>query len=339
MNLGWRAAGISCFLSLILSACAPGIVAPGPATTAPHLSVSMFVAADGAELPLRTWQPEDREPKAVILALHGFNDYANFFDDPGDFLARRGIASYAYDQRGFGAAPAPGRCAGTPAYAGDAADAARAVKRRHPGIPLYIHGTSMGGAIAMLALTGDNPPPVDGVILAAPAVWGRATMPWYQRLSLWIGAHTLPWLTVTGQGLGIVPSDNYEMLVRLGRDPKIIKETRIGTIYGLVNLMDAALESAAKLTTPALILYGEKDEIIPKVPTRMMLERLPETARSHQRIALYQAGYHMLLRDLQASAVWKDMARWVIDPKAPLPSKADRRDLAILGLKKEAETK
>jgi hypothetical protein len=37
----------------------------------------------------------------------------------------------------------------------------------------------------------------------------------------------LPGLKVTGRGLGITPSDNLEMLRALGRDPLVIKETRI----------------------------------------------------------------------------------------------------------------
>jgi alpha-beta hydrolase superfamily lysophospholipase len=41
--------------------------------------------------------------------LHGFNDYSNAFEVPAQALAWRGIATYAYDQRGFGEAPLRGR--------------------------------------------------------------------------------------------------------------------------------------------------------------------------------------------------------------------------------------
>ena len=75
------------------------------------------MAADGAELPLRSWLPQAGPPDAVLVALHGFNDYSNFFDGPGRWLAGRGIASYAYDQRGFGGAPHRGLWAGTEALA------------------------------------------------------------------------------------------------------------------------------------------------------------------------------------------------------------------------------
>ena len=154
-------------------------------------------------------------------------------------------------------------------------------------------------------------------------------MPWYQRLALWIGANAVPQMTLTGRGLDIVPSDNHEMLVRLNQDPLVIKQTRIDTIYGLVNLMDAALAAAPDLTTPTLVLYGERDEIIPKAPTRRMLETLPA---SRHRVALYKNGFHMLLRDLQAATVWRDMVAWINNQNAPLPSKADQRSLGSLGI-------
>ena len=38
----------------------------------------------------------------------------------------------------------------------------------------------------------------------------------------------------------------------------------------------------------------------------------------------------MLLRDLQARTVWVDIAAWITDPGAPLPSGADERAATIL---------
>src|SRR5260370_1286892 len=118
------------------------------------------------------------------------------------------------------------------------------------GVPFYLLGDSMGGAVAVEAMTGESGTPVpdvDGVILTAPAVWGRATMDLVPRLALWAGVRLAPGLTLTGRGLEIKPSDNIPMLRALSRDPLVIKETRVDTIYGLVDLMDAALDSAPLL--------------------------------------------------------------------------------------------
>ena len=311
-------------LLLCVAACAPTIRPPGPSVISPGLAKDYVIVADGALLPLHSWLPEG-QLQAVILALHGFNDYGNFFAAPGTWFAAHGIAAYAYDQRGFGAAPDPGMWPGAAALSADLTAATRLLRARHPGIPFYLLGESMGGAVVMTAVTGDDPPPVDGVILSAPAVWARSTMPAYQRGALWLAAHTVPWMTLSGRGLQRQPSDNIEMLRALGRDPLVIKETRVDAVWGLTNLMDAALAAAPRLPTPALILYGEHDQIIPEEPIDRMIASLPAgSGDSGRRVIRYPGGYHMLLRDLDAETVWSDILAWIDKPDRLPPSLASR---------------
>ena len=329
-----RALAAAALLLLLLAACATPMTYPaGPRAAAPQFDRDRFIAADGAVLPFRKWLPENGAPRAVIVALHGFNDYSNFFAEPGAWLAERGVASYAYDQRGFGESPGRGLWAGEETMARDLADFVALVRARHPGLPVHVLGESMGGAVAMTAATGPTPPAADGIILSAPAVWGRAAMSWYERLALWVAAHTFPGMTLTGRGLNITPSDNVEMLRALGRDPLVIKETRVETIHGLVGLMDAALAAAPRFQARALVLYGRKDEIIPGRPTFDMVRRLPGLAAARQSFALYKDGYHMLLRDLQAETVWRDILAWIGDAAAPLPSGADGEARTVLAEK------
>ena len=309
---------------LFAAACAPIVRPPGEPINRPLLAGDFFHTADGLVLPVKSWRPQKDPPRAVLIALHGFNDYSNFFAAPGTFLATRGIASYAYDQRGFGAAPGHGLWPGIDALIADLKTFTGLVRDRHPGTPIYLLGESMGGAVIMVAIADGDAPEADGIILAAPAVWGRVTMPWYQRLALWIGVRLMPGAEVTGQGLKITPSDNIEMLKALGRDPLVIKATRVDAIYGLTNLMDRALELSARLKGPALILYGQKDEIIPRKPTQIMLDRLPAAVSGGPRLAIYEDGFHMLLRDLQAETLWRDIAHWIADPASPLPSGAEK---------------
>jgi acylglycerol lipase len=292
----------------------------------PRFADHEFVTTDGQRLPLRKWLPAG-EVEAVILALHGFNDYSRAFDGPGKAWAKDGIATYAYDQRGFGAAPERGRWPGRAGLAIDAATAGGILRRLYPGVPLYLLGESMGGAVAIVAMTGESGTPipdVDGVILAAPAVWGRSTMDLLPRVALWAGVRLMPGLTLSGRGLHIEASDNLPMLRALSRDPLVIKETRVDTIWGLVNLMDAALASAPRLRPRLLLMYGASDEIIPKGPIRRFVGALPHDPRNPRSLAYYEHGYHMLLRDLDGPMVVADVAGWVLAPGAPLLSGADR---------------
>ena len=274
---------------------------------------------DGKALPLRTWPARDR-PKAVLLALHGFNMYSNYFAEPASWWAGRGITTYAYDQRGFGAAPEASIWGGGDAMAADARTMLALLAQRHPDLPIYLLGDSMGAAVAVLAMTG---PEADaartrtaGVILVAPGLWGGSSMHPVLRVGLWLSAHTIPWNTATGSSLHRRASDNIPMLRALGRDKLVIRHTRIDAVYGVTQLMGRAFDAAPHLRRPSLILYGKRDEIVPAGPVFETIARLPKTPR----VALYPDGWHMLLRDLQAKVVWNDIASWIDDPAAPLPS-------------------
>lgn len=309
-------------MTLLLNGCAPAIKQLAPTAGIAQLTESAFITADAAQLPISSWPVSN--PKAVVVALHGFNDYRRFFTSAAEYLQQQQIYSYAYDQRGFGESPDTGIWAGSDTYCNDLAQLTALLKNRHPGVPVYWLGESMGGAVVIDAISRGEIPAPNGVILSAPAVWGRKTMPWYQTSLLWTLSHTLPWMTLTGKGLEIMPSDNIEMLRALGRDPLVIKETRVDALYGLTNLMDEALDSADKLTANTLLLYGKKDEIIPPEPTRLFVQNVLSHQPDHKTIALYENGYHMLLRDLQAPLIWKDIAHWILEGQNSLPSGADR---------------
>ena len=326
MRLKITATVLAAGLLLWLQACATTVMPPGPGPTTPRLEAQRIFMTDGMALPLHAWTPSDNPghpPKAVILALHGFNDYGKAFEGPAGWWAARGIATYAYDQRGFGAGPHRGLWAGTETMVADVRTAARLIRERYPGVPLYLLGESMGAAVAAAALTRPAAPEVAGAVLVAPAVWARETMPFYQRAALWMAVRLAPWAKFSGRGLDIQASDNIEMLRGLGRDPLVIKRTRVSAMDGLTELMSEAFEAAPRFEVPALVLYGRKDEIIPPGPTLDFWRNLPVGAARDQRRVFYADGWHMLLRDLGAGAVLADIAHWMMDRHAPLPSGSD----------------
>jgi acylglycerol lipase len=220
----------------------------------------------------------------------------------------------------------------------------RLIAQRHPNVPLFVAGESMGGAVIIAAVAEGRLPNVEGVVLSAPAVRGRETINVFGRVGLWLGAHTVPWLAGSPPpNLGFLPSDNIEMLRALGRDPLVIKETRIDAFYGLINLMDDALEASSRFNREALILVGRHDNLIPSGPTGLMLSRMPPANGRDRRVAVYRDGYHMLFRDLQAPVVHRDVAYWILtrkmDPMAGLPSGADKHDATAIADVPHAEPK
>jgi alpha-beta hydrolase superfamily lysophospholipase len=316
-------------LAFFLGACAPRIQPPGPGPATPALTAETLTMEDGAKLPLRVWRPGS-PPRAVILALHGINDYSRAFEAPAAHWAAQGIATYAFDQRGFGATDHRGIWPGEARMIEDLRLAALLVRREQPGVPLYVLGESMGGAIVMAAAADDRPVEADGYILVAPAVWGRETQGPVQSGALWLAAHTMPWMTLTGEGLNIRPSDNDRMLRQMWHDPLVIKETRVDALWGLTNMMDLAFAAAPEIDRRALVLYGAREDVLPDSAVVAALRRLPPADDGGPQVAVYPDGYHMLLRDLSATAVLDDIAAWIADPAAPLPSGGDRLAAAII---------
>jgi acylglycerol lipase len=310
-------------VALSLGGCATHLVPPGPAVEQPRETEGAFIMPDGMRLPYRTWMPDDElanAPWAIVLALHGMNDSRDAWEYPGPEFAARGVAVFAPDQRGFGATSVRGYWPGTQALVDDAREMALLLHRRFPRARLILMGESMGAAVLMRLATGPRPPPAAGYVLVAPAVWGRVEMNVFLRASLWLASSLVPGLTVTGRVARVTASDNKEAIRRLSQDPLTIHETRFDTVKGLVDLMDAALAVAPRISAPALFLHGGKDELIPDRATAATWRRLPTGSVR----AFYPAGYHLLLRDLHRVTPIDDILAWICHPDAPLPSGADR---------------
>lgn len=310
-----------------LAACTPQEQAFSPATKQSRIFDNAFIATPDTVLPLRMWLPEAR-PKAIVIALHGFNDYSSAFELPGEYLAEHGIALFAYDQRGFGKTPFIGLWASEANLVSDATQITRFLRAQYPETPLYLLGESMGGAVAIASVAQPDFPRISGLILSAPAIWGEDSLHPLYRISLWTIAHIVPDRIFTGSDLKILATDNIPVLRRMSADPLVLKQTRADAIYGLVHLMDKAHGNIGKLNAPTLLLYGAKDQVIPLPPMQEAVSMLPDNAR----VAYYPTGYHMLLRDLERDTVLADMVSWIKNPAAPLPSGFDRDSRERLGL-------
>ncbi len=272
-------------------------------------------ATSGAEAgrPSAVWRP-DGEPRAVLLALHGFNDHHTAFAEFGPWAAAHGVLVEAYDQRGFGANPDRGLWAGAEVLTGDLRAAIRRLRAEHPGRPLFVLGESMGAAVVTVAMTDPDPPKVDGIVLSAPAVWGGSALNPFYRATLWVMRHVAPTMTFTGRGLGKRASDNIPMLRALGADPLFIKETRVDAIGGVVDLMGEALERGPTLNVHKLVLVGENDQIVPTDVQRSFVASLPAGDCT---LVTYPEGWHLLLRDLQRERVWQDVVAWILGEAPP----------------------
>ena len=338
----------------LVSACAPlqqgalQIETPDP----PGFSGNVFTSFDGARLGLDVYQPRARagaglgpcdagagivatrvdacaasaavyrtEPDVVIVAVHGMNDYAGTFKSAGAWWASQGAAVYAYDQRGFGRSPGWMVWPQHDVMRRDLDTAVAIARERHPHAKIAVVGESMGGAMAITAFAEDDPPDADALVLSAPGLRGWQTLPWLYGASLWVSSHVRPdWVVVPPEGVRVTTTDNIPKLREMWANPLVQKSNRIDSVYGVVSIMEEADAEIGRLpsSVPTLFLYGAKDEVILPDGVQRAAEKMP----AHIRTAYYANGYHMLMNDLQAETVWRDILAFARQPGNQLPSGA-----------------
>ena len=304
---------VSLLLIALLGACSVG-GALQPASDGIAIPTEANVSASNGEtLAAAEWIPQD--PRAVILGIHGYGGYGELtFRRAAEFWKAQGIATIAYDQRGFGRNASFGYWPGPEGLIEDAVFISTQVRERFPDVPLIVIGHSMGGGVATAAAArGLN---ADRLVLAGPAIWGGSLLNPIYRASAWIAAGLFPERRLSGRGVvRIQASDNIEALRELGRDARYLAPPSARELHGLVMLTDVAEAAAEGVTTPALMLLGARDQIVVNSAARATFNRFNGPKHTIE----YAEGWHLLFRDLQAETVWRDVAQWTLTGTPPRP--------------------
>src|SRR5258708_38124141 len=138
------------FATILLAGCTPLMVQqagkPPLGFAGPRIEASDIVSFDGARLGLSEWDAATGEPWAVIVGVHGMNDYANAFHMAAPWWAEQGVTTIAYDQRGFGRSPGRGVWAGDELMVEDLRTVCALVRAKYPHAILAVAGGDPGRA-------------------------------------------------------------------------------------------------------------------------------------------------------------------------------------------------
>src|SRR3569623_2202708 len=130
-----------------------------------RIEASDIVSFDGAKLGLSEWDAVTGDPWAVVVGVHGMNDYAHAFHMAAPWWAEQGVTTIAYDQRGFGRAPDRGIWAGDELMMEDLRTVTALVRAKYPLALVVVAGESLGGAVAAEAFASDRPPSAGRLVL------------------------------------------------------------------------------------------------------------------------------------------------------------------------------
>ena len=262
--------------------------------------------ARGVELFWRGRLPAG-EPTGVVLVCHGLGEHSGRYGHVEDALVPDGWAVYGLDHRGHGRSG--GRRAHLDRYSDWLTDFdafRRLVEARHPGLPLFVLGHSMGGQIA-LAYALDHAAGLRGLVLSAPALASNA-VPKAAVLVLRGLARFAPTL----RPAGIDPT-------KISKDPAVVADYQADPLVhhgsptlGLSVAVDAQFDvltrRARTLRLPLLLQHGTLDELTDPSGTRRLEA---ESGSPDQTVRWYEGLWHEIYNEPERAAPLTDLREWL----------------------------
>ena len=289
----------------------------------PKIKNNLFISSDGYSHSLKTWLSED-ESNYVIIAIHGYSDYSNAFEIPSAHFNKFNIDLYSFDLRGFGSNSDNGTWVNPQLHENDIIEFIDIIIRKNAGKKIFLLGESMGGVLVVNSIINKKKLKLNGVILVAPAIWNFSEKNFFKSSFLSFLSFILPSLSVEGSSLvKIKPSDNFEMLKKFSKDPKVVHEKSFKSLNGIKKLMDNSYSNFISYlnfpTFKTLLIIPLNDQVIPRKPLIDIIDKklFKKNFLSNQlKIAAYKGYYHMILRDIDGIRVTNEIKEWIVEPNS-----------------------
>jgi alpha-beta hydrolase superfamily lysophospholipase len=275
-------------------------------------SEATFPSADGTRLFERLWLP-GVPPRAAVLIVHGYAEHSGRYAWTGEQLAARGFAVEAFDLRGHGQSEGQRVLIRSMNEYLDDVEAALARLRQHaPGIPIFILGHSMGGAVLALYATARMPKPghedVQGLIFSGAAL-GQANPPpaIVTRLIIFLGrfAPRVGLIKVAAADVSrdptVVADYDADPLNYRGRMPA-------GLLAAMIRGGRYSTGHFNEVTLPLLILHGSEDALAAPEASQRLFDKASSPDKT---IKIYEGLAHEILNEPEKDLVLDDIARWL----------------------------
>ncbi|NNH72391.1 alpha/beta hydrolase [Nocardia uniformis] len=260
----------------------------------------------GGRIFWRAWLPE-AEPRAVAVIVHGIAEHSGRYDHVGQRLAAAGIAAYALDHHGHGQSAGAKANIDTMESTADNVAAMLAIAvEKHPDLPRFLIGHSMGGLITAYLATR-APIDVTGIVLSAPAIdieAGNAA----QKL-------VAPLLSKYAPNLGVIKLDSK----LISRDPEVVHAyntdplvytgavvARTGT--EMLNATYIVKDRLRNLTVPLLVLQGTADGLVSPTSADVLEKGV---AAKDLTVIRYDGLYHEVFNEPEQDKVLTDVMKWL----------------------------
>lgn len=261
---------------------------------------------DGLEMLGRDWAPGGATRGLVVL-VHGFDEHTGRYAHVGQALAAAGFAVSAYDVRGHGASGGPR--VDVPAYEAlldDLGTFLAAATTRHPRLPRFLYGHSMGGNQVLTFLLRRRPT-LAGAVATSPWLELAVTPPAWQLALAGLAAKVVPGLALP-TGLDASGISRDPMVVRAYQaDPYVRGRITPRLLTGVLQAGQWALEHAGALGVPLLLMHGEADRITSLDASRRFAAR----AGGLVTLRTWPGAFHELHNEPERAVVLQEVVAWL----------------------------
>lgn len=215
-----------------------------------------MTTTDGLDLLTRLWACPDA--RARVLLVHGLGEHSGRYEHVGEFFNEHGFEVSGFDLRGHGASG--GERVDLEAFA-DYLDDLELVFGSLPGdLPSVIYGHSMGGLISTSYAVSSRPQP-SLYVLSAPAL--AADVPAPLKLASTVLARVRPGMRLPNSIKGEQLSRDPAVGERYFADPLVLTKGTARFGAAMLGQMAAVNNTLEDLSTPALVVHGADDELVP----------------------------------------------------------------------------
>lgn len=267
-----------------------------------------YVGYDGTHMFMALWRPDNDNPRALLVVLHGLGSHAGDFKNVGQYFADRGLAVFIPDMRGFGHySETKGHVMRFDEYIEDIENLLMQVKDRYLNRITYLFGSSLGGMNAVRYVT-KYPREIDGLVLHCPAV--------SQTLDIGLGKKILGnFLSLLNVKKYISSDINH---ADASRSPEVVKDHETDPLrfemvtprFGVEGLKAAkdAFDSGPLIRMPILLQQAGADKLVSPEMNKQFFDSLSSADKTWK---LYDGLYHELHMEPERAEVLKDMEEWL----------------------------
>jgi alpha-beta hydrolase superfamily lysophospholipase len=243
---------------------------------------------------------EAKKPKAVVLALHELGLYAGVFDDLGQRMADKNVSVYAIDLRGFGGwrdMPKKDSKMNLDKTLADVKASCEEIHKLQPGVPVFILGEAMGGALALQAAS-EYPTLISGIISAAPGGDHFKSVNNFMNVGVGMAVGSKHAFGL-GEHLMDVATPKQELKEALSDDEMVRMDVTGGEMVACQFFMYKTKAMAKEIKElPVLIVHGDKDGESKVVGSQSVYNNLATKDKKFVRLA---EGDHYTFEDVKVS--------------------------------------